>query len=224
MTSVAAPATVVVAMGCRVYREALAAALAGEIAVVATEGDLERAAGTITELDPDVVLVESGLPGGGHELCATLKASGTTPRVLVLGSSRSEEDLVAAVHAGADGYLDEEAGTAQLVAALTRVASGEASIPGDMLGGLLRSLIRQRREEDEAMERIQLLSRREREILALLAEGLDNEAIAEHLVISTHTARTHVQNILRKLEVHSRLEAAALASTSRFLDRLGTEP
>jgi two-component system, NarL family, nitrate/nitrite response regulator NarL len=80
-----------------------------------------------------------------------------------------------------------------------------------MLGYLLERLIRRRQEQDEAVRRLGRLTAREREVLSLLAEGGDNDSIAQVLVISPQTARTHIQNVLVKLGVHSRLEAAALA-------------
>jgi DNA-binding NarL/FixJ family response regulator len=89
-----------------------------------------------------------------------------------------------------------------------------------MLGPLLTHLIRRHREEEEARRRLRDLTRREREVLALLAEGTDNDAIAQRLVISPETARTHVQNVLHKLGVHSRLEAAAFVLQNGVLREL----
>ena len=81
-----------------------------------------------------------------------------------------------------------------------------------MLGTLLRTLIERRRAHAAAVELHDRLSDREKQVLTLVAEGLDKDAIARELVISPHTARTHIQNVLTKLEVHSRLEAAALVA------------
>ena len=89
-----------------------------------------------------------------------------------------------------------------------------------MLGALLQRLIHRRRERDEALKRMAKLTRREREVLALLAQGADNDGIAQHLVISPETARTHIQNVLGKLDVHSRLEAAAFVTQNGILDDL----
>ena len=87
-------------------------------------------------------------------------------------------------------------------------------------GGLLARLILRRREKEQALRRAARLSRREREVLALLAEGGDNGSIAQALVISPETARTHIQNVLAKLGVHSRLEAAAFVVQNQILDDL----
>jgi two-component system nitrate/nitrite response regulator NarL len=89
-----------------------------------------------------------------------------------------------------------------------------------MLGSLLSRLIRRRREQDEALQRISRLTKREKEVLAFLAEGRDNDGIAQALVISPETARTHIQNVLGKLGVHSRLEAAAFVIQNGILEDL----
>jgi DNA-binding NarL/FixJ family response regulator len=89
-----------------------------------------------------------------------------------------------------------------------------------MLGALLQRLIHRRRERDAALRRMAELTRREREVLALLAQGADNDGIAQRLVISPETARTHIQNVLGKLDVHSRLEAAAFVVQNGILDDL----
>jgi DNA-binding NarL/FixJ family response regulator len=91
-----------------------------------------------------------------------------------------------------------------------------------MLGGLLSRLISHRQELDVARERLARLTHRERQVLALLAEGADNDAIARTLVISPQTARTHIQNILTKLDVHSRLEATAFLFWNGNLENLLT--
>jgi DNA-binding NarL/FixJ family response regulator len=89
-----------------------------------------------------------------------------------------------------------------------------------MLGALLQRLIQRRRERDGSLRQMAKLTRREREVLALLAQGGDNDEIAQTLVISPETARTHIQNLLGKLGVHSRLEAAAFVIQNGILDEL----
>jgi DNA-binding NarL/FixJ family response regulator len=100
---------------------------------------------------------------------------------------------------------------------------GETLIPRHMLGTLLSSLLGKRRERDDAHVRMARLTRREKEVLALLAQGADNEMIASTLFISPQTARTHVQNLMSKLGVHSRLEAAAFVTQSGILQDLVLE-
>jgi len=113
--------------------------------------------------------------------------------------------------------LTKESPLSELIYASRAIDRGETVVPPRMLGPLLTRLIHRRSERDDAMRRVSLLTRREREVLALLAEGADNGGIAAALVISPETARTHIQNVLNKLGVHSRLEAAAFVRETRVL-------
>ena len=141
-------------------------------------------------------------------------------RVLVLSPQEDYRKLVEVLDAGANGYLTKDAPLAELIHATRAVYRGETLVPPRMLGPLLTSLLRRKNDQDRAHQQISRLTRREREVLALLAEGADNGAISQALVISPQTTRTHVQNILGKLEVHSRLEAVAFVRGSGTLDEL----
>ena len=158
---------------------------------------------------PVVLLDIEGLDGDPAEWCA--KAVGQGRKVLVLHSSDDIAVLVACLEVGALGFQTKDLDLAGLTAAAQAVAAGEAVVPRQMLGGLLRDLIVKRRHDDERVRRYHDLTRREREVLGLLGNGLDPDAIAADLVISPQTARTHIQNILTKLDVHSRMEAVAFA-------------
>ena len=215
--------TALVAMSLPLHRRAIRTAIESHVDVVGEACDIDSALAALAVDRADVVITEFGLLGGGPELCAAIKGDerfGQSVRVLVIGGHRSDDiELMDAVHAGADGFVNEADGVEALRDAIGRVARGEASIPGAMLGSLLRTLIRDRREQDEAVERFSRLSTREREVAALIADGLDNAAIGERMFVSQNTARTHVQNILRKLEVSSRLEVASMVHTFGLLDR-----
>lgn len=176
-------------------------------------------------LVPDVAVLAAELsPGDAVSTCAAIKASLLPVRVLIVSERPDQELLLAAVEAGTDGYLDRSGRLEALVSAIHKVHAGEACIPSAMLGVLLRSLIERRRDEDSAVERYSRLSPREKEVLALLAAGMDNGAIAEKLVVSRHTVRTHVQNVLEKLEVHSRMEVANLAMDFNLVERFVGKP
>lgn len=219
----AAPARVrvVVADDRPLVRAALVAALDAEpeLAVVGEASSREEAVAVVAGCLPHVVLVRDDLSGGGVDTCTALKEAAVPARVAILGARGDREMLLAAIEAGADGYITMDEGLAEVADAVQHLAAGEALIPPGMLGVLLRDLIRRRREEAAAIERVSRLSARERQVLALVAEGLDHEAIAAALVLSPHTARTHIRNVLEKLGVHSRLEAAALAHRCNLLER-----
>ena len=203
-------------------RAALRAGLEAEhgVVIVAEASSTAEAAFEARRFRPDVTVLDWHLPpDGGVAGCAMLKSGDVPTKVLVVSQAADEDSLLATIEAGADGYADWSGGLAGLAMDVRRLHAGEACIPPGMLAVLLRRLIQRGREADEAVDRFSRLSRREREILALMVEGLDNQAIARALVISPHTARTHVQNVLSKLDVHSRVEAAAVAMEYGLIER-----
>lgn len=177
----------------------------------------ESPTGQATQADaarvrPTVALIDSQLPpDGGIPVCNAIKSAGGRTRVLLMCGGDDDQLLVRALEAGADGYVRHEGGLDEIVDGCRALARDEAFVPPRLLAPLLRGLIVRRREEDAIAQRAANLSRREKEVFALLVAGHDQHGIAEALVISPATARTHLQNVLRKLDVHSRLEATALA-------------
>jgi two-component system, NarL family, nitrate/nitrite response regulator NarL len=159
---------------------------------------------------PDVLLMEIGLPPNGA-ITAVSRIRERLPdcRILVLSRDPDVATLIDVLEAGANGYLGQNCPIADLIAGIRAVYEGEAYVPASMLKPLLEELIRGKGQQEQAVHRLSRLTNREREILVLLADGGDNRAIARALRISPQTARTHIQNILTKLGVHSRLEAAA---------------
>ena len=139
--------------------------------------------------------------------------------MLVTSDVEQETILLDAFEAGADGYISKQSPLTDLFESHATVARGEAWVPPSMVGVVLRRLITRRRREDAALQRFTPLSRREVEVLALLAKGKDQDAIATALFISPETARTHIQNIITKLGVHSRQEAVALVLEFELLKR-----
>jgi DNA-binding NarL/FixJ family response regulator len=155
-------------------------------------------------------------------LRATESISKNVPacQVLILTDDEDENLLLKAVQAGASGYLSHESPLSDLIGAVRALYRGETLIPPRMLRGLLTSLVYRQRDQDEAMRKIARLTSRERQVLEIVAAGGNNEKIAQTLVISPQTARTHIRNLLIKLELHSRLEAAAFASKIGMVENL----
>lgn len=196
------------------FREAVRGALESEpdLEVVAEAGSALRAIAEVSRTNPDVALVDSELPNGDGVRAASMLVRGiSSPRVIILASDSGTHDVIEALSSGASGYLTKDRPLDELIEATRAVYRGETLIPRPLLGPLLSELLRRRHEDDEAFRVVSCLTRREREVLTLLASNADNESIARQLFISPQTARTHVQNVLTKLGVHSRLEAAALA-------------
>jgi two-component system nitrate/nitrite response regulator NarL len=207
------PITVALGAGLLAVVEVLDMALSRREGVRVVGWDL-TVSGTVEKVrtyGPQVALVCADLPHwDGIRACADIKRLAPGTRVLVVGGEQDDSTLLSAVKAGADGFVTVGDSLDDLVDALRRVAQGESHIPPPMLGALLRGLIDFRREDDAAVERFAGLGKREREVLAGLVDGLGDAAIAAKLNLSPHTARTHTQNILTKLGVHSRLEATRM--------------
>lgn len=213
---------VLVATPAPLFRCALRTALncESDLSVGAELGDSDTTLRLVQQLVPDIAMIDSDLPrAGGIATCAAIKAANLPTRVLIIGERPDRAELLAAIEAGADGYLTKASDVDEIAAALRQLHSGHACVPPEMLNVLLRDLIERRRAGGAALERFARLSRREREVLALLAEGLDHNDIAAKLFVSAHTARTHIQNLLEKLEVHSRVEAVGLALEHDIISR-----
>jgi DNA-binding NarL/FixJ family response regulator len=205
------------------FREAVRMALDGQsdLKVVAEASDGLQAVAEAERSHPDVALLDAGLPNcDGVRATELLGAKAPDCRVVLVSSEEDQGLLLAAVLAGARGFLTKGSPLEELIGTARGVAEGETRIPPRLLGQLIDRLVRRRQEQDQALKRISKLTRREREVLGLLAEGGDNDAIAQALVISPQTARTHVQNVLGKLGVHSRLEAAAVARRNDVVEEL----
>lgn len=217
---------IMIADGHALFREAIRAAMESETSfeVVALAGNGEDAVTQAEATTPEIAFLADGDLSDidGIEAARRIKSKVPTCRIIILAATADHQGLVDALEAGADGYLTKDCALSELIHAAKAVNSGDVLIPGWMLGGLLARLMRRRKSQEDALRRVWELTRREREVLSLLAEGEDNEGIAEVLVISPQTARTHIQNILGKLGVHSRLEAAAFVAQNNVLEELTT--
>src|SRR5215211_1729597 len=160
----------------------------------------------------DVAVVDLALPDGdGFELIEEL-ASRPDVMTLVLSASLEPARFAQAVEAGASGVLHKSAAISEVVEAVRRLKSGEALLSPAEVVEMLRMVSRKRQEEYEAQRAIEKLTPREKQVLQALGEGLDSKDIAERLHITVETERTHMVNILNKLDVHSRLQALVFAA------------
>jgi DNA-binding NarL/FixJ family response regulator len=204
-----------------VFRLGLEQALAEEpgIEIVGEAHDGDRAVERAAHLHPDVVLMDLRMPGtDGVEATRRIRESTPEVRVLVLTVSEEESDLFAAVRAGANGYLLKGASPAEVADAVRSVARGEAPLSPAVAPKLLAEFNALSRRDAEMGGHAQRLTPREIDVLRLIARGLSNRQIANDLVISENTVRNHVRNILEKLRVRSRVEAAAVAMRDRLVD------
>jgi DNA-binding NarL/FixJ family response regulator len=217
VASEAEPVRVLIADDHRLMREGTAALLAGDarIEVVGLAADGREAIALAERRRPDVALLDLNMPEvRGIEACAAIRRSNPETEVMILTVSEQEPDLYASLRVGAAGYLLKDIAPAELVEAVLAAGRGEPRIPASMAGRLLQELAGA--EPEPSADPFADLSEREREVLALLAEGLRNREIAERLVISEATVKTHVRHVLEKLRFRNRAEAAAFAA--RHLD------
>jgi DNA-binding NarL/FixJ family response regulator len=173
--------------------------------------------------DVDMGIIDAGIASDAlTELCSTLIDLGVP---IVVTSRVDRDDHITLLEAGVQGIALAEDGLSSLIEGLNQVSAGNAFVPPRLLGGLLRELVVQHRSavgSETVTDRIARLSPREREVLGLLGAGADHQAIAKALVISPHTAKTHITRLLGKLDVHSRIEAASFA-VSHGLVPMGQE-
>ena len=194
--------------GEQLFAEALISALAGreDILVAGTAGTIEDATRLTRQLRPDVVVLDSALPGRtAVEATSLIRAERGSAKVLWLLGSDDPATLSEALQAGCAGYLQKGDSLTTVVDAIRGVQAGESIVPQESLPALLQGVTPTRRGFGDA------ISDREREVLQLLAEGLSTEEMAERLVLSVHTVRNHIQRIFGKLHSHSRLEAVTAA-------------
>jgi two-component system, NarL family, nitrate/nitrite response regulator NarL len=210
------------------FRRGLKALLAQDerFDVSCEAGDVGEALRCLSQQSPDVILLDNHLPGvRGVDAIPALKEAAPKARILMLTVSENEDDLAAALQAGADGYLLKTVESDQLCDAIFKVLDGESVVSPEMMTKLV-SVARNRPASDSATAPLQasprgssglnLLSPREREILQLIARGNSNKLIARELDIAETTVKIHVQHILRKLKLSSRVQAAVYATNQNL--------
>lgn len=222
------------------FRRGLVALLSadGRFAVVGEAADANEAQRVAAQCRPQVILLDNHLPGVcGVDALPALRAAAPQARVLMLTMSEDERDLAAAVRGGATGYLLKTADGEELGQAVERAARGEASFGAAMAAKLASAFAPLEPGEATAAgpapapataapvaaavaapaadDRLAALSPREREILELIARGDSNKEIARTLAIAETTVKIHVQHILRKLDLSSRVQAAVLVASRR---------
>jgi DNA-binding NarL/FixJ family response regulator len=208
----------------RTFAEALAARLTVEpdFEAVRVIQSVQSAIGVAVTEHVNILLLDGDLPGNAAlSLCADISGRSDTPRVVILSDSSAAERIVRAVRAGAAAWVNKGASVEELVRAIHGVQRGESYLPSDTIGPVLRLLIE--RDDDRHCNDpvLAALTPREREVLFHLASGRCRRDVAERMQVSSNTVRTHLQNLMAKLGVHSSLEAMAWARSR--MDRLSPE-
>ena len=201
--------------GVRLYLDVIA-----DIQVVGEASNGEEALGLLEQNPVDVVLLDLQMPGmDGIEVTRRILAGNERTRVLILTSFGGWDRVYAALKSGAAGYVLKDAEPEELVAAVRAVAAGGSYLSEQATAQLLDHLDMRSGAEPVRDQPVEPLSQREREVLQLIARGQSNREIAEHLFLSETTVKTHVTNILQKLNVKSRTQAALYAMRHQLDDQ-----
>jgi DNA-binding NarL/FixJ family response regulator len=199
----------------RLVRDGLAALVDAQPdfkVVAATEG-AHAGLLQVRETKPHVVLVDAAL--GNHDslhLVESVRKEAPESKVIVMDLLPAQEDVIAFIQAGAKGFIVKDASIEDFIRTIRSVAEGADVVPPALTGTLLSHIVDQAvvHSTTAVLEAVRM-TKREREITSLIAEGLGNKEIAQRLNIATHTVKSHVHNILEKLALHSRLQIAAHA-------------
>ncbi len=203
------------------FRAGVRAELEGRVEVVAEAGTVEEAVAAIVEHDPDVVLLDVHMPGGGGvEVLRQAAQARPAVRALALSVSDAPEDVIAVIRAGARGYVTKSISAGELADAVARVADGDAVFSPRLAGFVLDAFAGG--APGPALESVdpelEQLTAREREVLRHIARGYMYKEIAARLHISTKTVEAHVSAVLRKLQLSNRHELSRWAVQRRLVD------
>jgi DNA-binding NarL/FixJ family response regulator len=206
---------VLVAHGDRLARAGLGALLDAEtdVAVAGSAADGAEAVMLAEELRPDVLLLDMAVPGvDALRVTRIVADADSSPvHVLILGESDHDEKIFSSLRAGASGFLVRDAEPAELMQGIRRVAAGEAALSPSSVRRLIDELAGQPDPQRASPELLEELTARELEVMALVAGGLSNDEIAQRLVVTLATAKTHVSRVMTKLRAHHRAQLVTLA-------------
>ena len=185
--------------------------LEDDIEVVAQAGDGEEAIEKALEYDVDVILLDINMPKtNGIETLRRLKDLGIRSKIIILTIHEDREYLFETMKIGANGYVLKDSDADGLIKAIKDVNNGKTYIQPSIASVLVEEL-NDKEKKDSNYEKIESLTKREYEVLILVAEGLNNKEIANKLFISEKTVKNHVSNIFKKIEVNDRIQAAIFA-------------
>lgn len=197
-----------------IYRDGLVRSLAdaGGIEIVGVAKDGEEAAAVVAREKPDVVLLDVSMPkGGGIGALARIMQMEAPPKVAMLTASEADEDLMKAIKLGALGYILKGVGAEELADILRELAAGRSYVSPGLAGRLLVAMRRPAGQTAAPANPLDDLSKREEDILKLVAQGKSNREVGDALDLQEKTVKHYMTSILQKLQVRNRVEAAMLA-------------
>lgn len=190
------------------------------VTVIASLADGEEGIRLIIEEQPDIVLLDMRMPAlSGTQVLTKLRDADITIPIVMLTTSNEETDLIESLRNGAQGYLLKDMDPDELVTSLHDVIRGKTIVAPELTHVLAKVVQQGDQKDDDKSSTFGELTPREHEILCHLAEGQSNKVIARNLGISDGTVKLHVKSILRKLDVHSRVEAAVIAVEQNLCEK-----
>jgi DNA-binding NarL/FixJ family response regulator len=209
--------TVVIVDDHAMFRAGVRTEIGDSVEVVAEAADVDEAVDAVLASRPEVVLLDVHLPGGGGvEVIRRTQGKVPETRFLALSVSDAAEDVIGTIRAGARGYVTKTITGAELVAAIDRIAAGDA-VFSPRLAGFVLDAFAGTIEVAAIDEDLDRLTEREREVMRLIARGYSYKEVASELFISIKTVETHMGSVLRKLQLSSRHELTRWASERRLL-------
>lgn len=186
--------------------------LEDDIDVIAQAGDGEEAIKTALEYEPDVILLDINMPKmNGIDVLRRLKDLGSKSKIIMLTIHEDREYLLETMKIGANGYVLKDSDADSLIGAIRDVNGGGTYIQPSIASLLAEGISGNDKELNKDLLKIKSLTKREYEVLTLIAEGLNNKDIADKLYISEKTVKNHVSSIFKKIEVNDRIQAAIFA-------------
>jgi len=220
MSGIAARPAVFIVDDHGLFRSGVRSELGDQVEVVGEADDVEPAIAGIARSEPDVVLLDVHLPGGGgQDVVSAITKSHPGVRFLALSASDAPEDVIAVIRSGARGYVTKTISGAELVGAIRRVAAGDAVFSPRLAGFVLDAFASAQPEQrvrpafDSELDQ---LTPRERDVLRLIARGYTYKEIARELFISVKTVESHVSSVLRKLQLSTRHQLTRWAAERRL--------
>lgn len=187
----------------------------GDIEIVAEANDGEECLSILKDVTPEILLLDINMPNkNGIDVLQEIRNKKIPIKVLILTVHNEIEYLIKAIDIGVDGYVLKNAGSAELKAAIETVVNGESYIQPDLIPELNSRLIM----KNDYQEKVDALTKREMEVLILVARGLFNKEIAESMNISERTVKNHISNIFKKIDVVDRTQAAVFAIKNNLIE------
>jgi DNA-binding NarL/FixJ family response regulator len=189
-----------------------------DLKVIGAFSETEKSISKITELKPDVILIDLGLRSKNSlQIVKALKEKSPEIKVIVMDLMPVEDDILDFVKAGAEGFILKDAKVHEFLKTISSVAAGEKVLPSHMTGSLFSQIIERAMsgKKNPRLEEAVKMTKREREVVVLIADGLSNKEIGKLLHLSPFTVKSHVHNILEKMALHTRLQIANFAHTNK---------